>query len=80
MVLTILYFFPNPPHKWKSTEEKKGNESVCQNEAASFGLTEQSEPPPEGVLNIAYKPNQKEPFHLTSEQNFCIFVIMESTQ
>ena len=50
----------------KSTEEKQGNESVCQNGTANFGLTgstDQSGPPSEVVPNTPVGGNWNGPIY-----------------
>ena len=55
-----------------SKEEKEGNEPVCKNGKANFGLnrwTGQSGPHPEVVSNILVERNRKEPFYWTCDRN-----------
>jgi len=49
MTLTMFYSLPESTTSVNSTEEKKGNEPVCQNRMTNFSLTgpvDQSGPPP----------------------------------
>ena len=60
----------------KSTEERSGNEPVCQYGTANFGRTgpigptDLSEPLSLVVPNIPVGPNRNGPFHLTFNRNY----------
>ena len=67
MALNIFLFLFRIHHLRKATEEKKGNEPVCQNGTANISVP--PVPPIKAVPKIPVERNRNGPFHLTSDRN-----------